>query len=128
VHKKLSPGAEFGNDAGDDCPFDPLNVHKPGDRSGAAPEFTRHGPLPGHPGVTIYLYSMPVTVVPMRKRGVPINPHMREPGEFVGRLRMYDYDDPVLHRRVRKVDLLELGRAELINGLGDHGRCAPVEP
>lgn len=54
---------------------------------------------------------MPVTIVPMRKRGVPINPHMREAGEFIGRLRMYDYDDPVLHRRVRKVDLLELGRA-----------------
>src|SRR5262245_35721368 len=53
---------------------------------------------------------MPVTVVPMRKRGVPINPHMREAGEFIGRLRMYDFDDPVLHRRVRKIDLLELGR------------------
>jgi len=54
---------------------------------------------------------MPVTVIPMRRRGVPINPHMREAGEFIGRLHMYDYDDPILHRRVRKVDLLELGRA-----------------
>lgn len=50
---------------------------------------------------------MPVTVIPMRKRGVPINPHTREAGAFVGHLSMYDYDDPVLHRRIRKVDLVE---------------------
>jgi hypothetical protein len=66
---------------------------------------------------------MPVTVVPMRKRGVPINPHMREAGAYVGRLRMYDYDDPVLHRRVQRVDLVALDRGgrgtELLPGLLD---------
>jgi hypothetical protein len=66
---------------------------------------------------------MLVTVVPMRKRGVPINAHMREAGAFVGRLRMYDYDDPILHRRVRKIDLYEPGRfnraTPLLPGLFD---------
>jgi hypothetical protein len=59
----------------------------------------------------------------MRKRGVPINAHMREGGAYVGRLKMYDYDDPVLRRRVRKVDLLEPGRPNrptpLLPGLHD---------
>jgi hypothetical protein len=41
----------------------------------------------------------------MRKRGVPIDPHVREGGAFLGRLSMCEYDDPVLRRRVRKVDL-----------------------
>jgi hypothetical protein len=49
---------------------------------------------------------MSVTVIPMRKRGVPINPHMREAGEFVGDLYMYNYTDPVLHRNVSRVDLV----------------------
>jgi hypothetical protein len=62
---------------------------------------------------------MPVTVVPMRKRGVPINPHMREAGAYVGRLRMYSYDDPLLRRLVRRVDLVELDRG---------GRSTPLLP
>ena len=50
---------------------------------------------------------MPVTVIPMRKRGVPIDPLMREAGAFVGSLSMYTYNDPVLHRYVNKVDLVK---------------------
>jgi hypothetical protein len=42
----------------------------------------------------------------MRKRGVPINPHKREAGEYVGDLHMYNYGDPVLHRNVSRVDLV----------------------
>src|SRR5262252_767139 len=68
---------------------------------------------------TVYLYSMPVTVVPMRKRGVPINPHMREAGAFIGHLQMHNYNDPVLHRMVRRVDLLEPN---------PHGQCKPMLP
>src|SRR5262245_66494751 len=59
---------------------------------------------------TVYLISMPVTVVPMRKRGVPIDPQFREAGSFVGDLSMYSYLDPVLHRYVSKVDLVTRNR------------------
>jgi len=52
---------------------------------------------------------MAVIVVPLRKRGVPINPRKREAGEFVGDLRMHAYDDPLLHRMVTCVDLTEAG-------------------
>src|SRR5262249_33239324 len=66
-----------------------------------------HGRLTGVD--TVYSYSMAVVVVPMRKRGVPINPQKREAGEYVGDLRMHAYNDPMLHRMVTCVDLTEPG-------------------
>ena len=41
-----------------------------------------------------------------------------EAGALVGRLSVCDYDDVVLHRRVRRVDLVTLDRGGLVK-LGD---------
>ena len=58
---------------------------------------------------TVCFNSMAVVVIPMRQRGVPINPQKREAGEFVGDLRMRTYTDPLLHRMVTCVELTEPG-------------------